>query len=429
MPPRRLPTFSALGRADLCRASAVLPTADNISEAATSGTVMHAFLLRVAELRKEGREPDEAADLAAQEAPEDERDFLASIPVENLPTDPAAFAGEVALALDVATGKARELGRNIDRRYEEAAAAQGKPLAPTEFVGSLDVAALMGADGAFVADWKKRGRYVSPARENLQIKAGIVAACRAWGRQRGAGEIIRIYEDGRPPYVDRMTLSAAEVDTAQRDLTLLAARIFRDRQAHAKGEQIPATTGDHCRYCASFAWCPSNLALVREMAGPDLSEAGAGPLITRENFPVVLRRLTQAKQVIGEVEEALDRFASQEAARNQPLEVEPGYVFAPFPRPRESIDAEKAEATLIAELGEAGKLAIEKDVTKTAIKKAIRKAHGSKGIGKREEALLERLRAAGAVKKTVSYTCEVRARKQGAQPALIPDAVDTSPEP
>ena len=416
---RRLPSFSALGRADLCRASAVLPAADNISDASESGTVMHQFLLRVAELRKEGRDAEEAADMASQEAPEDERAFLSGIPVESLPTDPSAFAGEVALALDVATGKARELGRDIGRRYEEAAAAQGKPLSPTEIVGSVDVAALMSTDGVFVADWKKRGRYVKPARENMQIKAGIVAAARAWGRSRAAGEIIRIYEDGRPPYVDRVNLSASEVDAAQRDLTILAARIIRDRQAHAKGGQIPATTGQHCRYCASFQFCPANNALARRIAEPaELREALTdAPVITRELAPAILRRLVQAKAVIAEVEEALESFASQEAAAGRPLDVEPGFVFVPVPIPRESIDAAKAEAILIAELGEDGRAAIEREVTKTAIDKAIRKARGRKGITKARESLLERLRAAGAVKKTISYTFDVRAKKtEAAQP-------------
>jgi len=423
---RRLPTFSAIGRAMACRASAVLPAADSITEDATSGTIMHAFLLRVGELRASGMPAEDAQVAAALEAPEDEREFLEAIPVESLPTDPKGFAGEVALAFDAATGKARELGRDIGRRYEEAAQAQGKPLAPTEFVGSVDVAALLGDDGIFVADWKKRGMYVTPARENWQIKTGLVAAAQAWGRIRGRGEVIRIYDDGRDPYRDRADFTPTDLERAQVDLTLLAVRILADRKAYDAGDEIPAVTGPQCRYCASFQWCPANAALARRVAEPaELREAITdAPLISRENAPAIRRRLVQAKAVLEAVESALDTLASQEAAAGRPLELEPGLFYAPVPRPRETIDGAKAESILRAELGDAAGVAIEIDVTKAGLKRAIReKMNGARGVAKVETEILEKLRRAGALKKTVSYSCgEVRAKaspKQSELPAEI----------
>lgn len=419
---RRLPSFSSLDRASRCRASCVLPAADSVSDDAVSGTVMHTFLLRVAELRAQGVCVEDAALAAALDAPEEERDFLQAIPVETLPTDPKAFAGEVALALDVATGKARELGRDIGRRYEEAAAAQGRPLAPTEIVGSLDVVALMDADGVFVADWKKRGRYVKPARENLQVRAGLVAACRAWGRTRGRGQVIRIFDDARDPFRDTVDFDAAAIDAAQVELTKLAARIFSDRKAAAKGEAIPAVTGSHCRYCPSFQWCPANAQLARRVAEPqELREALTdAPQITRESAPAIRQRIVQARRVIDEVEKALDELASQEAAAGRPLVLEPGLFYAPVPRNREVIDGAKAEAVLRAELGALADEAIEKDVTKKGISRALRKKlNGGRGITKAEAELLEKLRKAGAVKKTTSYSCdEVRGKAQPQQEIL-----------
>lgn len=420
---RRLPSFSSLDRASLCRASTVLPAADSITEDATSGTVMHAFLLRVAALRAEGASPEDAAQAAALEAPEEEQEFLTSIPVENLPTDPSAFAGEVALAFDAATGQARELGRDIGRRYEEAALAQGKPLSPTEFVGSSDVMALMGSDGVYNGDFKKRGRYVKPARANWQIKAGLVAACRAWGRQRGRGEVIRIFEDGRPPFRDHADFGPADIEAAQVELTRLAIRIIQDRKAHAQGEEIPAVTGSHCRYCASFQWCPANGTLARRLGSePEMVKGELVALITRENAPGVRRRIVQARAVIDAAEHALDELASQEAAAGRPLVLEPGLFYAPVPRPREVIDGAQAEALLRSELGEAAGLALEIDVTKAGLKKAIRaKLNGARGVTKAEAELLEKLRRAGAVKKTVSYSCdEVREKSQPRQAELPP---------
>lgn len=422
MAAQRLPSFSALPRAAACRASTVLPAVETVSDDATSGTVMHAFLHRVGELRAGGATAEDAQIAAATEAPEDEREFLEAIPVDSLPTDPAAFASEVALAFDAATGTARELGRNIDRRYEEAAIAQGKPLSPTEFVGSVDVTALMGSDGVFVADWKKRGRYVKPARENMQVKAGLVAACRAWGRTRGKGEIIRIYEDGRPPYRDAHDFGPADIEAAQVDLTKLALRILADRRAHAKGEEIPAVAGAHCRYCPSFQFCPGNATLARRLGGePEAVKGELVALISRENAPEVRRRIVQARAVIDAAEAALDALASQEAAAGRPLQLEPGLFYAPVPRPRETIDGAKAEALLRAELGEHAAVALSIDVTKAGLKRAIqRKLNGARGVSKVEEAILEKLRRAGAVKKTVSYSCDEVRQKAAPAQAEIP---------
>lgn len=404
MAQKRLPTFSGIGRAMACRASCVLAQADHVSDEAESGTAMHSFLERVAALRAEGKVAEEAAAVALTEAPEDEQPFLASIPVEELPTDPKAFAAEVALAFDAATGKCREIGRGLARNYGE--------VAPTEFVGTVDIAALMDSDGVFVADWKKRGRYVRAARDNWQIRAGLVAAAGAWGRTRGRGSIIRIYEDG-DVYRDRGDLSAPDLEQARYELTMLAVSIVKDRAAYSRGEQIPATTGSHCRYCPSFQFCPANLTLARRMAAePQAVQIELEALVTRETAPQVVRALAQAKAIVKAIEDAIDSLASQAAADGQPLEMGDGTVYAPIPRQRESIDGELAAPILRAELGEHASVAIALDVTKAGIKKAIgRKLNGARGVSKIEADVIEKLRKAGAVKRSVSYSCDITTPK------------------
>jgi hypothetical protein len=413
MAQKRLPSFSSIERAVRCRASTVLPQADHVSDQAEGGTVMHTFMERVRNLRAEGKALEEARELALAEAPEEEQDFLAAIPVEDLPTDPKAFAAEVALAFDALTGKARELGRGIGRRYEQAALAQGKPLAPTEFVGTVDIAALHGSDGVFVGDWKRRGRYVKAARDNWQIRAGLAAAAAAWGRSRGLGSIIRIYDDGET-YRDRGELSSADLNQARYELTTLAVAILNDRKAFAKGEEIPATTGDHCRYCPSFQFCPSNLALVRRIV-TDEPAVRAEIVVNRETAPKIVAFVAQLKALQEEVKDALDTLAAQAAAEGKPLEMGDGTVYAPVAKSRDSIAGGSATRALLEQ--EFGTEALAKefdlDVTKSAIKAALRKRlPGGRGVTKAEEEFVEKLRKAGVVKRSVSSSCAITTPKK-----------------
>ncbi len=413
MAQRRLPSFSSIERAVRCRASTVLPQTEHVSDAAEGGTVMHTFMERVRNLRGEGKPPEEAREVALAEAPEEEQGFLGAIPVEDLPTDPKAFAAEVALAFDALTGQARELGRGIGRRYEQAALAQGKPLAPTEFAGTVDIAALHGSDGVFIGDWKRRGRYVKAARDNWQIRTGLVAAAAAWGRSRGVGSIIRIYEDGET-YRDRGDLSAEDLQQAKFELTTLAVGILNDRKAFARGEEVPATTGDHCRYCPSFQFCPANLALIRRIV-TDEPAVRAEIVVNRDTAPRIVAFVAQLRSLQEEVKDALDTLAAQAAAEGKPLEMGDGTVYAPVAKPRESIDGGTATRALLEK--EFGADALVKefdlDVSKAALKSALRKRlPGGRGVTKAEEELLAKLRKAGVVKRSVSSSCAITTPKK-----------------
>ena len=79
--------------------------------------------------------------------PEAWRAICAEIP------DPGQGLAEVAFAYDVETGKARELGRDVERQY-------GK-LAPTEIPGSLDLLYMVG-DVLHIDDYKTGRSEVPP---------------------------------------------------------------------------------------------------------------------------------------------------------------------------------------------------------------------------------------------------------------------------
>ncbi len=388
MTKRPLPTFSALNRAQACRASAVLPGADSISEHATSGTNVHRFLQRTNEV---GR------DQALLEVADDDRALCEALDTASLPTDPKAFAPEVALVYDAVTGKARELGRGLERNY-------GAP-GPTDFVGTVDIAALMGDDGAFVGDWKKgwsHGRTTPPPARNLQLKAGLVAACRAWDRRRGKVEMIRIFDDG-DAYRASAAFSPAEVDAAEGELVMLASRIMLDRTTYDSGREVPAVTGPHCTYCPSFAWCPANLALARELGlAPQEFRDRSVALITPANAPQVYERVKQARAVLDEVEAAIQTYA-----RQTPIDLGDGVVYGVRPEERRAIDGHLAEPALAEVLGDAAKTAIEPEVTIASVKRAVKKYLAARpkenvrgAAAELEKRALEVLKARGALKVT-----------------------------
>lgn len=388
MSAKRLPTFSALNRADVCPASAVLPASDSISEHSTSGTNVHRFLERVNQI---GREP------ALLEVPDEDRALCEALDTESLPTDPAAFAPEVALAYDAVTGKAREIGRGLDRKYGA--------VGPTEIVGTLDIGALMGPDGVYVGDWKKgwsHGRLTPPPERNLQLKAGLVAAARAWGRARGRGEVIRIFDDG-DSYRKTATFSPGQIDNAEGEIVMLASRVMLDRQTYASGGEVRAVTGPHCTYCPSFAYCPANLALARALGGDAAAVKGSTlALLTPENAPVVYQRMKQARAVIEEIEEAVRTFA-----RQTPIDLGDGVVYGVRAEDRREIDGRLAEQALAEVLGEAAKVAIEPEVTLSGVERAVKKYladHPKENVRGALKALKERaleaLKARGALKVT-----------------------------
>lgn len=356
---RHLPTFSALNRASICPASAVLPRSGSVSPFAASGSAVHRFLQRCLEI---GREK------ALGDIPPEDRDLCELLDVESLPTDPKAFAGEIAFALDVATGKAREIGRGLERDYGE--------IGPTELVGTVDVGALLGTDGVYIGDYKKgwsHGLGTPPPEKNLQLKAGLVAACRAWKRPRGRVEIIRIFDDGGT-YRSTADLGPADVDAAQTELTRLATRVLRDRKDYSTSGDVRCVTGSHCTYCGSIPYCPAKMALARAAIGGDSTELAriakeGTALITAENAARLYGLIHDAENVVKQVKEAIRDFA-----RVTPVPLPDGRVYGvnPDSEEREIVDGGKAMEALRSIFGDEAVRAATIEVTFAGIDRATK---------------------------------------------------------
>src|SRR5579862_1060446 len=123
-----LPGPSSHARIAACPTSEALPHVRSSSEHSRAGDVIHAFLAACATV---GR------DVALLQAEAEHYDVLGTIPIDRLPPlDPKHYVPEVSFALNVKTGKCREIGRGLKRDGARALAKDG------EMVGSADLVGL-----------------------------------------------------------------------------------------------------------------------------------------------------------------------------------------------------------------------------------------------------------------------------------------------
>lgn len=361
-----LPTFSALPRAFRCRMSTVLPRVEHESDDARAGTARHAFLQRVAELlaTTANGSLEQARALALEEAPETERAFLELIPLETLQLD--GIAAEVAVAYDLETGTARELGRGIERRYEGVKA--------TEVVGTIDRLGLLGEEGLYLGDYKGRS-HRRKATEDEQLLAGALTAARLYGRRWAEIEVIRLI-DGEP-FHSKGRVEAFELDSFDLRLQELRHRIAADRAAYAAGDLPPAETGDHCSYCPSLRYCPAKMALARATIGADseellqLAREGA-PLITEESAARIRQLVLDAEKVLDLVKDAVRDFA-----RQKPFPLNDGsgrwYGVRPDAQEREIVDGRRAAKVLAELFGEdPASAGVDVEVTFSGVERAVK---------------------------------------------------------
>jgi hypothetical protein len=328
-----LPSASSLERAHLCPESQVLPHFRSANTAwSARGSGMHAFLVRVAEL---GR--DEA--LAELEGTE-HYDACECIEVDRLPAvSPGSYAYEVALAYDLETDTARELGRNVGRERAYVG------VTATEVFGTLDVLGLTD-EAVLVLDYKTGFKWFGPIEENYQLLFGALAACRAYGRERALMAIIRINEEGHP-YFLWGEVGREELEAFAARLRALDERISELRLLAIGGEPLRPTWGDHCTYCPALPSCPAHMTLARALTNPEDDTAGL-PALTAETAPLYYVALKRGEKVLERIETSLKLYAEQ-----SPFELGGGWVYGKYPFPNDEFDVVKALPLLKGYLGDA----------------------------------------------------------------------------
>lgn len=382
-------TMSRLPIVARCPAAWALPHAEEAepSEPSRRGRAIHAFLADVSE---HGREA------ALERVPEEYRAICEAIDTDTLPTH---LAHEVAFRLNLRTGTARELGRNIDRNYEIDRSDWDEYCID----GTADLVGIdEEADAVVVYDYKTGWSAQDDAADHWQIKALALAAAWAYGKSNARIGIIRVWETGHVSY------RVAELDAF--DLAGVAEDLHRILDARARawedlraGRAPSVTTGRHCRYCPAFHACPAQVALVRQAAAaPEDLERKLAELITPENAAKAYHRIVEVQLVLDRVMHQIKALAEK-----APIPLGNNRMLGPVERTRESIVAEKALPILREHFGEdVAEVAAEVAVTKTRLRDALRgyaQRTGEK-LKHVEQQALELLRKSGGVQVSISRT-------------------------
>lgn len=395
---RLLGTGSKLELAEQCIASAVLDGIETTSEAADNGSARHGFHYDVLTLGRPA---------ALKRVPDQHRERCERFNTEALPAgQPGSWAGEVAFALNIDTGEARELGRNIGRKYFE----HGARL--NDLVGSIDIVGMAPDPAAIVIDLKTGWTRVTRAQKNLQLLLAAVCAAKIYGTDMVRGAILYADEDGQPWW---NTASWDAVDLAEAEMRLvdLGRAIREARKLYFDGDTVTGevvkprmVAGDHCKYCPAISTCPAQGALVRRFISlpQETEDDFKKGLADNDVASHVYRRLIAGKA-------ALERALAVVYARaaHTPILLENGKVLGKRTTEREYLDAEKVHAVVSEAYGiGAASAAVEMKATKASIKRMARamKESGGGTISERERAVLDALRASDGVRVKTSETID-----------------------
>lgn len=294
------PTGSSIERAMRCPASCALASAGYTSFAAIGGTANHTAI--------------ENGDRSKRVV----RDIMDGA------TD---VRHEVAYALNVETRSVREIGVSISRNYGS--------LADTEIALTVDLEAKR--DGVFWAiDWKSRER-VTPAPENWQVRATVMAIMGRHGASAAYGAIA---------YLDDSELDVAHFDAFHvmgywADLAWLLKRI---REAHAlvkRGEAPNVTAGPWCKYCPALPNCPAHTRLAKSLLGELDSVDAQVSSLTVEQCGRAWELLKRYDVIAERVKEGIRARASRET-----VPLSSGRRLMLVEQSRRSLDTKKAAEML-----------------------------------------------------------------------------------
>lgn len=277
----RLPSASKADTALICIGSVVLPGVQEEGDFSEAGNVLHRYADTA---RKRGK----AAALA--EAPEDEREWLEALDLDALPP---GFESEVALGWNPETDTAvryelaEHRGYPDDGLFHGTADLVGIHMAIDGVERPVGTKYTAKIDKVIVYDLKRFGAKVA-ARNSAQLALLALAAARVAGADEA--EVAMLQPGSRGWIVDRHQLDALDLEEWADRFRRLKASI----EGHREGTIPALTVGGHCTYCPALRWCPAQSAVVRQVAGFDLttidemvgalSDTEAGELWERANL-------------------------------------------------------------------------------------------------------------------------------------------------
>lgn len=248
-------TGSAIERLMNCASSVALPHAHFETPYSTRGTALHSYL---EELSRSSR--DDALNLVDDEW----RPACERLNIDGL-DDLLSLAAEVALAYNVESDTARELGRGAGRIYDD--------VTDEEIPCALDVVGVRvlpsGVRRGLVVDWKTGWLTRKKRASDGQLKFGALAAARAFDLDVVEVQMVHLSEN-RTPWVQPAVLDALDLETFAADIRALYAEAKRLRAEYHAGK-MPTTfsMGGWCDYCPAKLFCPAQTRLLRSVMSLD----------------------------------------------------------------------------------------------------------------------------------------------------------------
>lgn len=352
-----------------CPASAALPEIDTPpGPPAVAGSIRHRYL----ELVGQGVDPVEAA----AEAPAEFRPFLLAIDPEKIRRGAVT---EAAFALDWRHRRARYLGANLGRRYDQV----DPPLGPTELPLTIDI---MGVDQAarrgLAEDWKTgRLRFGSPEQYGQTAAAAVAIA---WAFDLDDVDVGLLYVENATGEVfpSRGSLDLFAIEAFADELEAAMGAVGEAKRIVAAGGTPTVRPGDHCAFCPAFKACPAKTALIRQL--PDVEPWQRDPaqqqrwLVERFGVgymtPERLGETWAALELLDDVLSALRGEIRGYVMTGTEIPLPNGWRISVVETTREDIDGPIARDVLAQLVSpEDAAIAAKVEVTKTAIEEAARR--------------------------------------------------------
>lgn len=367
-----LTSGSAIERVAICKASVALPHAHHETEYTQRGTAIHSFLEACS---KVGR------DDALAQVDEEWRDSCAELNLDGL-HEQLSLAAEVALAYDVETDTARELGRGEGRAYDS--------VTESEIPATLDVVGcrpIVDGRRGLVIDWKSGFSTRRKIEHVVQLDFGALCVARAFGCDIVEVQLIHVHE-GFAPWVQRKVIEGWEIDAFAsyvRDI-YDECKVLR---AEMRAGKLPTdySTGSWCDRCGARQWCPAQTSLLRSVLSKDLLD---GPLRMSPIPPSVLAQLWNdlhaAQSVLSLAKAKVLAYASQTTiSLGKNADGHDRWIGKVLAEGNEKIDGEIAYDVLSEMLGEdvalaATKVTASKKDIDAAIKLAVPRGKGAEKI-------------------------------------------------
>lgn len=333
-------TASALERAEFCPMSFSLPQIENVSEDAARGHEIHGYLQR--------RINGASLEAALEHVEEENRDTCRGIDFSKLLGDfrPGTVRSEVAYAIDVKEGRARMLGRNIERRYVETALDLGEPLRPYEIAGTIDVEGTLFNGREIAGDFKAGHLPLVPVVDHRQIHFEVTARRLVADVDEVEGRLFKI-DEGGGVRIDPHVFDTFELDEIQTDLLEIHEGIVEARALFQEKDEIQVTPGSWCRYCPAIQCCPAHVELARALPSNLDTVVASLARMTPEQEWRAVTIWKDVEKLLDRIGDSMKAIGAQRFARGTPIRSPDGLLeFRPITSTKSSFSKELALSLL-----------------------------------------------------------------------------------